>query len=70
MSDHYNIQLKKRPWYVWILWAVWFALLIFIAQNAVASSQELESRAATTFWISFAVVFVAGLVVAIVRRNE
>jgi hypothetical protein len=70
MSDYYNIQLKKRPWYVWILWAVWFALLVFIAQNAVASSQELESRAAATFWISFAVVFVAGLVVAIVRRNE
>jgi hypothetical protein len=70
MSDNLTIQIKKRPWYSWILWAAWVALLVFIAQNAVTSSQELESRAAMIFWISFAVLFIAGLVVAIVRRNE
>lgn len=70
MSDNLTLQVKKRPWYSWILWAVWVALLVFIAQNAITSSQELESRAAMIFWISFAVLFIAGLVVAIVRRNE
>ncbi|MDT8304675.1 MAG: hypothetical protein RRC07_01965 [Anaerolineae bacterium] len=70
MSDNYTVKLKRRPWYAWLLWAVWLFLLIFIAQNAITSGQELEGRAAMIFWISFAVLFIAGLVVAIVRRNE
>jgi hypothetical protein len=70
MSEHATIQLKRRPWYSYLLWAVWLLLLVAIAQNALGSSQELETRAATIFWITFAVVFIAGLVVAIVRRDK
>lgn len=69
MSENVTLPPKKRPWYSYPLWAVWLILLVAIAQNAIGSAQELETRAATIFWISFAVVFIAGLVVAIVRRN-
>jgi hypothetical protein len=70
MSQHVTITPTKRPWTSYLLWAVWLVLLAAIAQNAIASAQELETQAATIFWITFAVVFIAGLVVAIVRRNR
>lgn len=65
-----TVQVKKRAWYVWLLWAAWFALLVFTAQNALASGQEMEARAATIFWITFAVLLIAGGVVWFVRRND
>jgi hypothetical protein len=70
MSDKFVIEIKKRPWYEWILWAIWLFLLIFIYQNAVGSAYELEARAATIFWISFVVVALGGVVVWFVRRNK
>jgi hypothetical protein len=69
MSDNYTIQVKKRPWYAWLLAAIWLALEIFLVQNAVASSRELEPQAAMIFWISFAVLLVVGLVVWFIRRE-
>lgn len=69
MSDNV-IELKKRPWYVWLLTAVWVVLLAAIAQNAVASAQELEPRAAMIFWVSFVVVLLAGGAIWFVRRNQ
>lgn len=70
MSENIVVQVKRRAWYVWVAWAAWFALLVFLAQNALASGGELESRAAMIFWISFAVVLLAGAVVWFVRRDE
>jgi hypothetical protein len=64
------LEVKKRPWYAWVLWALWFVLLVVLAQNALASGAELETRAAVIFWISFAVVLIAGGVVWFVRSNE
>lgn len=64
------IEIKKQPWYTYVLGAAWFALLAFIAQNAIASGQELEPRAATIFWVSFVVVLLAGVAVWFVRRNQ
>ena len=64
------IEIKKRPWYVYILGAAWFVLLVAIAQNAIASSTELEPRAAMIFWISFVVVLLAGVAIWFVRRNQ
>jgi hypothetical protein len=69
MSDNYTIQVKKRPWYAWLLAAIWLALELFLVQNAVASSRELEPQAAMIFWISFAVLLVVGLVVWFIRRE-
>lgn len=69
MSDNV-IEIKKRPWYVYILGAAWFILLVAIAQNAIASGAELEPRAAMIFWVSFAVVFLAGVAIWFMRRNQ
>lgn len=70
MASDMVVRVKKRTWYVWLAWLVWFAVLVFLAQNALASGAEVESRASVIFWISFAVVLVAGGVVWFMRRNE
>jgi hypothetical protein len=70
MSDNMVIEVKKRPWYEWLLWALWFIAEIFILQNALASSGELEPRAATIFWVMFFVLLIAGGVVWFMRRNK
>jgi hypothetical protein len=57
-----------RPWYEWIVWALWLVFEVFLMQNAVASGQELEPRAATIFWIIFAVVLAGGAIVWFARR--
>jgi heme/copper-type cytochrome/quinol oxidase subunit 2 len=63
-----TVNVARRPWYEWLLWAGWFVLAAFMAQNALASSAELEPRAAAIFWMSFVVLLVAGAIVWFVRR--
>lgn len=69
-QDTIEIKVKKRPWYEWALWIVWLFVLLFILQNAIASGQELEPRAATIFWISFVVWLLGGGVVWFIRGNR
>jgi len=64
------IEVKKQPWYVYLLGAAWVVVLAAIAQNAIASSQELEPRAAMIFWVSFVVVLLAGAAIWFMRRNQ
>jgi hypothetical protein len=68
MSDQITIQITKRRWYEWVLWALWLFLEIFLLQNAIASGQELEPRAATIFWASFVVLLLVGAIVWYLRR--
>lgn len=68
MSDQITIQIKKRRWYEWVLWALWLFLEIFLLQNAIASGQELEPRAAMIFWASFFVLLLVGAIVWYLRR--
>ncbi|MDZ7845189.1 MAG: hypothetical protein U5K99_10365 [Anaerolineales bacterium] len=68
--DKVGIEVKPRPWLEWILWAVWFLAEIFFLQNAIASGKELQSTAATIFWVIFAVLLIAGIVVWIIRSPE
>ena len=70
MSEKYVIEIKKRAWYEWLLWAIWFLAEIFVLQNAIASGAELEPRAATLFWVIFFVLLVAGGVVWYLRRDK
>ena len=70
MSDKFMIEIQKRPWWEWLLWAVWVIFELFTLQNAVASSQELEPRAATIFWVVFFVFLIAGGVVWYLRRDK
>ncbi|HRF46470.1 MAG TPA: hypothetical protein PLC98_02495 [Anaerolineales bacterium] len=64
----YTIQVLKRPWYEWVLWAVWFLVELFVLQNAIASGAELEPRAASIFWMTFVVLLLGGGIVWFVRR--
>lgn len=68
MSNMQTINIHKRPWYEWVLWAVWFVADIFVLQNAIASGQELEPRAATLFWITFVILLLGGGIVYFIRR--
>ena len=70
MSEKYTIEVKKRPWYEWLLWALWFLVSIFTLQNAVASGAELEPRAATIFWVVFVILLLAGGIVWYIRRDN
>lgn len=64
------IVIARRAWYEWLMWAAWFFLEFFFMQNALASHQELEPRAATIYWLIFAVLFLGGIIVWLVRRNR
>lgn len=70
MSENFVVNVKKRPWYEWVLWALWGIILLFILQNAMASGSELEPRATMIFWISFIVWLLAGVVVWFIRRSK
>ena len=69
-EERYTVEVTKRPWYAWVLWAAWFVALVFLLQNAVASGREMEPQAALIFWIVFAVVLVAGVATWFVRRER
>jgi hypothetical protein len=70
MTDKYVIEIKKRPWYEWVLWGIWLFAQVFIVQNAVASRAELEPRAEMLFWISFVVLLIVGGVIWFMRRSK
>ena len=69
-KDTFEIKVAKRPWYAWVLWGVWLFLLIFFAQNAIASRAEFVPRATTIFWAMFAILLVGGGIVYYIRRQE
>lgn len=64
------ILIERRPWYQWVLWGFWVFLEIIFFQAAVASSKELEPRAAIVFWLLFGVFLLGGITVWIIRRER
>jgi hypothetical protein len=70
MTTKFSIEIKKRAWYEWLLWAIWLLAEIFVVQNALASGQEYEPRAATIFWITFVVLLIGGATVWFMRRAK
>ena len=69
-KNAYTLEIQKRPWWEWLIAAVWAIVEIFTFQNAVAASGELEPRAAAIFWVTFFVLLVAGVVVWYLRRGK
>ncbi len=65
-----GINIKPRPVVEWLLWLLWLVVEIFVLQNAIASSAELQSTAAVIFWVIFFVLLIAGVVVWIIRRPK
>ncbi|HEY3310545.1 MAG TPA: hypothetical protein VGK00_02790 [Anaerolineales bacterium] len=70
MTEKYMIEIKKRPWYEWLLWALWFVIEVSLAQMAIASGPELEPRAGSIFWVSFFVLLFGGAVIWFMRRSK
>ncbi|MGD8457140.1 MAG: hypothetical protein PVF83_12210 [Anaerolineales bacterium] len=70
MADKYTIEIKKRTWWEWLITAIWVFAEIFILQNAIMSSGELEPRAASIFWVMFFVLLVAGVVIWYLRKEK
>ena len=66
----FGINVKPRPIGEWLLWLLWLLVEIFLLQNEIASGQELQSTAGVIFWITFAVLLLAGVVVWIIRRPK
>ncbi len=70
MNDKYVIEIKKRSWVEWLLWAGWLVAEIAILQMAMASGAELEPRAAAIFWVTFFVLLIGGVIVWYMRRSK
>ena len=47
-TDYLTLRVRKRPWYVWLLRAVWVLWIIFWLEFAIGSKQELEPQAFAT----------------------
>ena len=37
VSKHDYIEIRKRPWYVYVIGLLWIGLIGFLAQNALPS---------------------------------
>ena len=70
MAENYTIEIKKRPWYEWLLWAIWFVVELAVLQMALASGPELEPTAGTIFWVTFFILLIGGGVVWYMRRSK
>jgi len=70
MTEKTSNNSRIRPLIEWVGWAFWLFLAVFLLQNAVASGQELEPRAATIFWVSLVVWLLAGAVVWFIRSRR
>lgn len=70
MAENYTIEIKKRPWYEWLLWAIWLFIEVSVLQMAIASKAEMEPTASTIFWVTFVVLLIGGVVVWYMRRSK
>jgi len=55
------LKIRKRPWYIWVLRAVWFIWLLFWAEVTVGSGKELEPGAFVISLIVFLLSLIFGL---------
>ena len=60
-NNYIVFNIRKRPYYIWLLRTVWVLWLLFWADVSVGSWQELECRA---FYISL-VVFLISLAIGL-----
>ena len=43
--DHLTLRVRKRPWYVWLLRAVWCVWILAWLEFAIGSKQEIAPQA-------------------------
>lgn len=44
-NGYMSLRIRRRPWYVWLLRAVWVLWLLLWLEFAIGSKQELEPQA-------------------------
>ncbi len=55
------LKIRKSPWLIWVLRAIWFLWLLFWAEVTVGSWKELEQRAFVVSLIVFLVSLILGI---------
>lgn len=69
-NKKFKFSIGPRPWYEWVLAIIWLLIIVFLLQNALGSGAELQSEAATIFWVMTAVWFIIGVVAWFLRRPQ
>ena len=44
-AGYRTVRIRKRPWYVWVLRAIWVVWMLAWLEFAIGSKQELEPQA-------------------------
>ena len=47
-AGYLTLRIRKRPWYVWLLRAVWVVWILAWLEFAIGSKRELEPQAFST----------------------
>jgi Na+/H+ antiporter NhaD/arsenite permease-like protein len=64
------IRIKREPLYIWLARLLWLICLIILLEYAVQSHYEREPQAAISAGALCLVLFVAGVIVEVVRHAE
>lgn len=65
-----KLQIRRRPWWMWLLAALWLVIEVFMLQSAIGSGVEHEPQAALILWVLFAVIGVGGAFVWVLRGRS
>jgi hypothetical protein len=58
-----TLQIRKRPWYAWLLRFLWLVWIIFWAEVSIGSWKETEPRAFAIAVVILAVSFLTGVLI-------
>ena len=62
-ENYINIRIRKRPWYVWLIRAIWILWLLFWLEATIGSWKEVEYRAFYISLIILVISFIVGLLI-------
>ncbi len=62
-TGYYEIRIRKRPWYIWLLRVIWLLWLAFWLEIAIGSKLETEAQAfqISLYVFIFSLIFGLGL---------
>lgn len=61
-SVHYNIRIRKRPWYAWLASALWLTAVFVFLEFGLGSVAEREPRAALIAFAVAVLILALGLI--------
>jgi hypothetical protein len=69
-DDTHYIRIKREPLYVWLGRLIWLICMVVLLEYALQSRQEREPQAAITAGALCLFLFIAGVLVEVVRHVE